>query len=716
MRPIEIASQLEIATELLQHCRYKELIDHLDQLGWLQMAPEERAQYALLWSEARLFTGCYDFGNVLGEALEFYKKSNENSKYGAAKYLYGRLLLASGDLLGAKEALLEAYIYAKRCDNYSGEVRALNHLSFISYHVGDFEAAVVYLRKCIDVYTRVGDNGQKDVIIMNLSQLYFALGRILDSLASYKTLATSTIASKSKNAASLYLAWPIPHALKGDFKTAKATIAKALPYLDSYIREQAIYFENLGWIHLLAEDYKRAEKALLDGLKISMEIAPESALVSQIKRRLADACLGQKRYADARRYADEALVVAEKINERVEIAACWRVFGRLDASGAAPKARDWFKKAIDMFAMIGSRYELAATRYLAAASGLYHNGERQALLYLARAYFAGEDVVFMLEKIDREIKRTPAAATPRISPANGEQPAIVAQSPVMIRLVDLARHVAQSEMSVLLTGPTGSGKDLLARYIHYHSCRPGKFIAVNVAAIPDTMVESELFGHRRGAFTGADHDKTGLIEEAHNGTLYLNEIADASPILQAKLLDVLENRTLRRLGETAQRKAAFRLIAATNHDLEKAVRDGSFRADLYHRLREVPIHLPPLCDRPGDIPSLLAHFLKASGIDVNGNGAQFTRLSEALAERDWPGNVRQFESEVKRLSLMARGDLAQMIELAPNSINLPDRDQLVILLRECEWNRTEVAKRLKVSEGTVRLRIKKYSISTPDNS
>ena len=160
----------------------------------------------------------------------------------------------------------------------------------------------------------------------------------------------------------------------------------------------------------------------------------------------------------------------------------------------------------------------------------------------------------------------------------------------------MARNIAPSDMAVLLTGPSGVGKDLLAKYIHHYSGRTGRFILVNTPAIPDDMVESELFGHKRGAFTGADADKTGLIEEAEGGTLYLNEIGDASPKLQAKLLDVLESKKFRRLGETKARRVDFRIIAATNHNLEELIRQQRFRADLFHRLNQANLDLPALFD------------------------------------------------------------------------------------------------------------------------
>ncbi|NMC43263.1 MAG: sigma 54-interacting transcriptional regulator [candidate division Zixibacteria bacterium] len=455
----------------------------------------------------------------------------------------------------------------------------------------------------------------------------------------------------------------------------------------------------------------------MQGLDISLRIAPESALVSQIKRRLADACFGQAKYDRAQKYADEGLSVAEKIGERVEIAACWRVYAQLENHrGHQSTARGWFAKAIDIFSMIGSQYELAATRYLAAVSGVYQNGERQALLNLARAYFESEEVAPYLAKIDLALKKLP---TPSVRTAD-QAPTIIAENAAMRKLIDLARHVAQSDMTILLTGPTGTGKDLLSEYIHYHSGRTGKYVPVNTAAIPDGMIESELFGHRKGAFTGAEHRKLGLVDEAAGGTLYLNEIADSSPEFQAKLLDVLERRRVRSLGSTIEHKVDFRLIAASNQDLAELVRQNKFRADLYHRLNQVNLALPPLDDRKEDIPALVKHFLFLCGITPdepagNGDISSLTRFIASLASHSWVGNVRALKAKVERLAFTCKGDLVRMAEVAestPDSTECDaERDRLIKLLETTGWNRREVARRMGIAEGTVRYKIAKYGLN-----
>ena len=213
---------------------------------------------------------------------------------------------------------------------------------------------------------------------------------------------------------------------------------------------------------------------------------------------------------------------------------------------------------------------------------------RSALLHLAREYFESEDIRHYLDKINPILEAVHIKKPKLILKDSSE---FIAISPVMKKIKDKAEYLADTGMSLLLTGDTGTGKDTLAKYIHLFSNRPGKFVSINTAAIPDTMFEAELFGYKKGAFTGADNEHIGLFEEANNGTLYLNEIGKTSLDLQAKLLDVLENHTIRRVGETEERKVDFRLIVATNSDLEKMITKGTFPSrSLFPHQGRTPSH------------------------------------------------------------------------------------------------------------------------------
>lgn len=242
---------------------------------------------------------------------------------------------------------------------------------------------------------------------------------------------------------------------------------------------------------------------------------------------------------------------------------------------------------------------------------------------------------------------------------------IVGHSKAMENVINLIKKVSTSPVTVLILGESGTGKELIARAIHYNSPRATKpFTAINCAAIPENLIESELFGYEPGAFTGATVRKKGLFEATNGGTLFLDEIGDLPPLTQSKILRVLQEKEIRRLGGRDAIKVDVRIIAATNKDLEKEMKDGRFREDLYYRLRVVTVELPPLRQRKEDIPVLVNHFIKkynsefgkrVKGID--------SAAMKALSEYSWPGNIRQLESVIERAVLMCDSDTIKLEEI-----------------------------------------------------
>jgi len=232
---------------------------------------------------------------------------------------------------------------------------------------------------------------------------------------------------------------------------------------------------------------------------------------------------------------------------------------------------------------------------------------------------------------------------------------IIGHSPAMQRVFDVMEKVAQTDATLLITGETGTGKDLVARAVHYAgSRREHRFVAQNCGALPDTLLESELFGHKRGAFTGAHADKKGLFEVAHGGTIFLDEIGETEPGMQVRLLRVLQDGEIRPLGSSDTRRVDVRIIAATNRDLRKAVEEGRFREDLYYRLRVVELELPPLRERIEDIPALAHHFLDVACEQMGRRIEGFSNAAmDRLAAHTWSGNVRELENEIQRAVALA---------------------------------------------------------------
>lgn len=241
---------------------------------------------------------------------------------------------------------------------------------------------------------------------------------------------------------------------------------------------------------------------------------------------------------------------------------------------------------------------------------------------------------------------------------SSSHPTLIGQSPAMKKLFAVIDRIAPSDSSVLLTGATGTGKELVAQAIHDKSPRRNAaFVDINCSAIPETLIEAELFGHQRGTFTGAHESRCGLFEQASGGTLFLDEVDALNLSAQAKLLRVLQERTVRRIGARANIAIDVRIISATNCDLAQAVAAGRFRPDLYYRLRVLPLHLPELCSRAGDVKLLLEHFLTLKAERVGQTPKSFSAEAlRALSEYPWPGNVRELENAVEYALAIGSGD------------------------------------------------------------
>ena len=301
----------------------------------------------------------------------------------------------------------------------------------------------------------------------------------------------------------------------------------------------------------------------------------------------------------------------------------------------------------------------------------------------------------------------------------------------MLAIFEWIRTAAKSDISVLILGPTGAGKEVVARMIHELSRRgPERFQAVNCAALPDTLFESEIFGYEKGAFTGAHDRKPGRLEMANGGTLFLDEIGDLSLVAQAKLLRVLEERRFERLGGNRSISVDFRLISATNRPLDMFVRESRFREDLYYRINAFAIRLPSLKERTGDIPVLANRFL-ARDCAANGLPLDAKQLSAEAAEQlvsyHWPGNIRELESTMSRAALSAPGrmirptdieflhaPLARPAEEAGNprlpTLRDAERAHIVRVLDAASWNKVEAARILDISRGTLYRKIEEFGL------
>jgi DNA-binding NtrC family response regulator len=313
---------------------------------------------------------------------------------------------------------------------------------------------------------------------------------------------------------------------------------------------------------------------------------------------------------------------------------------------------------------------------------------------------------------------------------------IVFASKKMEEAMELVKTVAKSDATVLVRGESGTGKELIANAIHsYSNRRNAPFVKVNCAAIPETLLEDELFGHERGAFTDAQRQRKGKFELAHGGTIFLDEIGDMPPALQVKILRVLQERQFERVGGTETIHVDVRLLTATNRDLEKAIREGEFREDLYYRLNVIPIHLPPLRERREDIPKLAVHFLqKFNRKNEKAFRAFSTDAMQLLVNYAWPGNVRELENAVERAVVLGEGEevrpehlpaalrgpaptsddvIARLLDSPDLSLDELERKLIERALERTSGNQSKAAKLLGLTRRTLQYRVEKYNIRKP---
>lgn len=385
---------------------------------------------------------------------------------------------------------------------------------------------------------------------------------------------------------------------------------------------------------------------------------------------------------------------------------------------------------LDRLRQSATRCSVIVTTNLGSIESAVEAIQRGATNYL-RKPIDRDDLVAIVEE---GLAKAPSERHAPTAPSSDEAEdlstltGIVGTSRSMEDLLRLVEKVADTDSSVLITGETGVGKELIGRAIHRLSRRSDRvFCAVNSAAFPETLLESELFGHRRGAFTGATANKKGLFEFAHEGTVFLDEVAEMPLSMQVKLLRFLQTGEVRPVGDESTRYVDVRLVAATNKNLEREVVEGTFREDLYYRLAVIPIHVPPLRERPEDVRALSCHFLRRFAERA---GKSVERISphamELLAGYAWPGNVRQLENSIERGVALCQGDEIQVEDLPVrlkeeslvregetiHSLQVMERSHILNTLEQVNWNRKRAAALLQISTTTLWRRLKEFGIET----
>lgn len=646
----------------------------------------------------------------------------------------GNILRDSGELEEAQKAFRDAESIFRRNDNPEGQSRALNSLAGLYFRKTDYRNALTILMDAVEIARNLDDTKKLAYMMGNVGRLQTFIGDFAEAEKHLQiNIDLSTELNDQLELVRALLSLGYVYIQQGDYSKASDTLEKAQPLIGvvNARREEVIYLTYLG--ELLYRRGLNAEsgRALKQALALAEQPAGDTILAGRALRHLAELYVRTDDSRLAQKAAARAMVIMIENEDKVEIGALTKIMARIKASEGKPdQAAREFKKSFDLLDESGVRFEKADALIAAAKSGVFDS--RQSLTYLFRAeeFYARYHVTRRYEEISGLIEQFGRLSNQTVSKPlelSGEVE-YLSNSKVVNRIKKQLPMLARSDLPILITGETGAGKDHLVRYFH-SLARPGKpFIAVNCASVPETLLESELFGYRRGAFTGADHHKDGKFVAANGGVFLLDEIGDMPLALQAKLLGVLESRTVTPLGGNKSQELDLLLVAATNQNLEEMVETGRFRRDLYYRLSGISFYLPPLRERKEDIPLLVVKFMRDCGL-LGPNERPSSDLVSRFVEYDWPGNIRELQNVVKRLEVMSQMSASRNLdELAesilqitvpePNAGGLFDRVEqferrlITEALLAAGGNKSEAARMLGVHEATVRTKLKRYGIET----
>ncbi|MFZ1685615.1 MAG: sigma 54-interacting transcriptional regulator [Candidatus Zixiibacteriota bacterium] len=718
----------EFASAIRQFELNRELVD---EVGGTSAA-------SVLHLAAQAYSGVEDLAAALRAARKAQALASEGGDSPLLAEVFvtvGNVLRKMGELREAEKAFRDAESIFRRNDDADGQSRALNSLAGLFFRRNDYRNALSILIEAMEIARRLGDNRKLAFMMGNIGRIYTFLGDMAQAEKHLRiNIDLSGELGDSLEVARAYLSLGYLYLQQAEYVKAEETFSRALPLIESMQsrRDEAIYLTYMGELLYRTARFDEARQTLEKAVSLAEEIGPETALVGRAMRHLAELSVLEKNFRQAARLVHRALAIFEKVEDKVEAGALWKLRAMIaEASGKAAEGTADFKRALDLLAESGVRFEKADALVAAGCSTLFPVRERMTLLFRAEEFYSRSSMPIRQEYVARlignlEIESSPS--TPHLresSPNSGETQYITANAQIKKFLGQLS-ILARTDLPILLTGETGVGKDHLAR--HFHAVvRPGTpYRAINCASLPETLLESELFGYRRGAFTGADSHKPGLLVSANGGVVLLDEIGDMPLSLQVKLLDVLEKRKLTPLGSTVEVPLDIRLVAATNRNLEEMVEQGTFRRDLYYRLSGISFHIPPLRDRKEDIPLLLEQFMIRRGMLAEGKRLPI-ELVRQFVEYDWPGNIRELDNTVKRLEVMAQmvaeGDLVELARsIFPADAVVSIKGTLFERVLEFErriimeafqsagGNKSETARILGVHEATVRMKLKRYGI------
>jgi DNA-binding NtrC family response regulator/tetratricopeptide (TPR) repeat protein len=609
-------------------------------------------------------------------AFTYFKDHSLMAPLAHSYNCFGRVHFRLGDLDKARE-FYEAALHLFRWDlnDDEGVIRAHNNLGVLYRHLSDWRQATWHLLRSMGLATRLGNFAYIAVSCANLGIVHLKSGLWDEAVEHFDRALNSYVQiGRESGVARMRIGLATVETFRHNFPAAEAHLTAACQITSRLgaSREQVLCLFSRGE---LMHEMGRLEDALglYDAaLEMAREIAPEGDMVHELQRRRAETFNARGDFALALKAADDALARSRRLKDQLEEGATRRVLALIHAQdGRIAEANEQGRDAIRLLESIHERFELARA-YIEQArrmpgGDVERTREAQNLAFKAMYLFEElgiEDSMRACESALRELNAPAWLAAPRgarPSPTGSSQAmdiarahGIISQSGRTLELVRKASELVSTPARVLIQGETGTGKNLLAYLFRQYEIERGRpFVEVNCTSLPGDLVESELFGYVRGAFTGAAITKRGIFEEADGGTIFLNEIGELSERTQVKLLQVLDDGTYRRLGEVRARRLNVRIVSATNKDLDAAVKAGWFRADLYYRLGQVVLSLPPLRERREDIPLLIRNMLDELSAREGRHVVLAEDAMEYLVSLPWMGNVRELKHKVESIFLCA---------------------------------------------------------------
>ncbi len=707
-----------------------------------------------LWRRNQVSESIRRLDALRSELLEF--KDGATSCYCALELHSAHM--RAGDLVGARACAIEAWVVARRIRSAYWEALSSVYVARTEMDQGRWSIASHAIRDALKIFAQAGNTfflrqAKQVAGVIALKTGHLARGlELADEVREQTAVERAAVAYWN---ACMLRALVFIH--QGKFAEARKTLDEEPEWQapSKFSRHSLLTSEYLGDIELEQGNAKQALSRYAPALTQALALVPRGDVVAELRRRIAECHLLLGDPKTALGEAVEALAHCREIHERYDEAATHRVIAMAHAAlGEHADAKKAFDAGFAEYDEIETPYEwgklwLAYGDWLAADSaGSYRNLSAAREAYVAAIdYFERIGAAYRLEQVrkrlaglDETMRLEGAVYAPtfgKVRPARRPRHSaellrrsqwaldtfgLVTRSAPLLEMLQEIGRVAASDLPVLVLGESGTGKELVARGVHLLSGRTGEFMAINCSAVPEAMLEGEFFGYMRGSFTNAVADKPGLFEVAHDGTVFLDEIGEMSPDLQAKLLRFLETGTLRRVGATRDQRVDTRIVAATNRERAVLQSGNGFRSDLYYRLAHAVYELPPLRARGDDLELLIEHFLAT----YNRAAGKHTRFGDAalgrLLQHAWPGNVRELQAVIRKLVVAASREAVftprdlPMLEGTDTGSDFigetlaNEKKRIVAALEQAHWVKTDAAHLLRISRTTLLSKMKRLGV------